>query len=736
MPSPMTCFRIGLIELDPLSRTLSRGEIQLRIEPKIFDVLWLMLHSPNQQVSREQLIEGIWQQRVVSDSVIHRVFSQLRKQFAVLDDSQDYIQTIAKVGYRLVVDVVHCPPAPDVTTLVQAPSPSTVVPSPTAAPASPHSTLDTAQDNPLRPRPWARLHGLVVRRSRTWQLVSGALLASVASYQLVSRTVDSPTTMQPPFVQQFPLTSHAGSETHVSSDKTGQVQLYLQHDQHNQAMLWRHHNGHYQPLLPHLTGLQFAMQSPDGTLAVLVQHSPSPQGQCTVWLASLNTSPIGLRSLWNCPTDSNFRMQWRADSRGFYFRQRVDKTKPYSTFYMDVSASQPQQISLPASHVTNGDIAVAPSSDHRQLVIAHYKTATQTELQFWTIPAYQRQTSHLIDLAVLQVLWQDQEHLLLVADKQVYRYHIPSRRYQAILAEKNYINSLAISDTRWFVGVSEQNSDILQARLPQSCDVNNRQAAFQSATAVVQSSRQDVLPRISPDGKSLAFLSDRQGEMALWLKSLTADTAYPESTETALPPFPAGQHFLRMQWSPDSQRLVYSQADALYLQTVGQPAAELVLSASAKAHSANWSDDGKRIIFGSSQSGDWQLWQYQLGSQQVQQLTTQGGYNGYVRGDQLFFSKFNQPGLYQKTLGLEDERLLVADFSVTNWLNWQLQGDAVYYFKAGTGVMRYQLSDGSIACVFPEVKGLIHQYSVQGSTLYFTHAQPVQGDIYWLTPPQ
>jgi DNA-binding winged helix-turn-helix (wHTH) protein len=99
MQSPPTTIRIGLVVLDPYSRTLCRDEQRLHIEPKIFNVLWLMVHSPNQQVSREQLIQGVWQQRVVSDSVIHRVFSQLRKQFALLDDSQDYIQTIAKVGY-------------------------------------------------------------------------------------------------------------------------------------------------------------------------------------------------------------------------------------------------------------------------------------------------------------------------------------------------------------------------------------------------------------------------------------------------------------------------------------------------------------------------------------------------------------------------------------------------------------------------------------------------------------
>jgi len=109
-PLPPTAIRIGLVVLDPFCRTLCRDEQRLHIEPKIFNVLWLMVHSPNQQVSREQLIEGIWQQRVVSDSVIHRVFSQLRKHFASLDDSQDYIQTIAKVGYRLVAKVERITP--------------------------------------------------------------------------------------------------------------------------------------------------------------------------------------------------------------------------------------------------------------------------------------------------------------------------------------------------------------------------------------------------------------------------------------------------------------------------------------------------------------------------------------------------------------------------------------------------------------------------------------------------
>jgi hypothetical protein len=46
--------------------------------------------------------------------------------------------------------------------------------------------------------------------------------------------------------------------------------------------------------------------------------------------------------------------------------------------------------------------------------------------------------------------------------------------------------------------------------------------------------------------------------------------------------------------------------------------------------------------------------------------------------------------------------LLIADFNVTNWLNWQIVDDQLYYYQAGLGVMRYHLSRGTQDCVFPD----------------------------------
>ena len=68
-------------------------------------MLLLFVESAQHQVSRDQLIAEVWSGRVVSESAINRAISLLRKAFHLLDSETDYIETLPKVGYRLMVPV-------------------------------------------------------------------------------------------------------------------------------------------------------------------------------------------------------------------------------------------------------------------------------------------------------------------------------------------------------------------------------------------------------------------------------------------------------------------------------------------------------------------------------------------------------------------------------------------------------------------------------------------------------
>ena len=64
---------------------------------------------------------------------------------------------------------------------------------------------------------------------------------------------------------------------------------------------------------------------------------------------------------------------------------------------------------------------------------------------------------------------------------------------------------------------------------------------------------QSWAPRVSPDGRYAAFLSDRGGSAQIWILPLTGGEAWPL---TALPHPPAA-----MAWSPDSSRLAFVAAE-------------------------------------------------------------------------------------------------------------------------------------------------------------------------------
>lgn len=74
----------------------------MRVEPKVMGVLVALSRRPGQLVTREELFEEVWTGTVVTEDVLTRSISELRKVFGDDPKSPRYIETIPKTGYRLV----------------------------------------------------------------------------------------------------------------------------------------------------------------------------------------------------------------------------------------------------------------------------------------------------------------------------------------------------------------------------------------------------------------------------------------------------------------------------------------------------------------------------------------------------------------------------------------------------------------------------------------------------------
>lgn len=97
-------YQFGDYELKTNTRELLHKGKPQSIEPLLYKLLLFMLDNPNRVLSRDELIDTVWNSRVISDSALSAGISAMRR--AIGDDGhkQTYIKTVSGSGYRFVAD--------------------------------------------------------------------------------------------------------------------------------------------------------------------------------------------------------------------------------------------------------------------------------------------------------------------------------------------------------------------------------------------------------------------------------------------------------------------------------------------------------------------------------------------------------------------------------------------------------------------------------------------------------
>lgn len=100
---PPTHYRVGDLSLDLLERRVKRAGRDIHLQPREFDLLYLLMRNPGQAVTRKMFLASVWAIHFdpntnIVDSHISRLRSKLRH------GGSDPIETLQGVGYRLRVD--------------------------------------------------------------------------------------------------------------------------------------------------------------------------------------------------------------------------------------------------------------------------------------------------------------------------------------------------------------------------------------------------------------------------------------------------------------------------------------------------------------------------------------------------------------------------------------------------------------------------------------------------------
>jgi eukaryotic-like serine/threonine-protein kinase len=180
--------------------------------------------------------------------------------------------------------------------------------------------------------------------------------------------------------------------------------------------------------------------------------------------------------------------------------------------------------------------------------------------------------------------------------------------------------------------ILRQNADIW--RLPVDPATG---AAAGEPEPVIATTRENSRGAWSPDGSSIAFSSDRGGEMNLWLLTLASGKVRQLTRG-------AGGDF-QPNWSPDGRSLVFFSArgGALDIWKIELDAAEPVRLTRGEGININpfFSPDGTKIAFQSDREGALEVWVMNADGSEVRQLTSAGVIGHFLRwsgdGSRIWF---------------------------------------------------------------------------------------------------
>jgi serine/threonine protein kinase len=218
------------------------------------------------------------------------------------------------------------------------------------------------------------------------------------------------------------------------------------------------------------------------------------------------------------------------------------------------------------------------------------------------------------------------------------------------------------------------NANRLVYEQPVSRDTNiwrmDLSAEATPPVSFIASTRQEESPVYSPDGKRIAFRSDRSGTLQIWVCNADGSNQVQVSTR----PTAGSPH-----WSPDSSQITFDATvdgrwQIFAVQAQGGQARQITTKGGTRP---SWSHDGHWIYFVLSQAGRSEVWKTAVSGGDPVQVSKNGGTNPLVSddGESLYYG--DGPKIMKSALDGSSETSIVTDANADGIFN--LTHDGIYY---------------------------------------------------------
>jgi len=195
--------------------------------------------------------------------------------------------------------------------------------------------------------------------------------------------------------------------------------------------------------------------------------------------------------------------------------------------------------------------------------------------------------------------------------------------------------------------------------------VSEQKSARPMLRTVVADKSGNAAPQFSPDGKRIAYMSNRTGPWQIWVSDTNGSNPRQLSfTESAGTP----------RWSPDGRSIAFDapydgQTRIFVIRVDGNERAQPIVQGLVPS----FSRDGRWIYFASEQTGEWQVWKVPVRGGREVQVTTNGGFAALESADGFIYyskSRYPQPEICRVPVNGGTESCVLQHLRPRTWASW------------------------------------------------------------------
>ncbi len=680
-------LRIGDHAVDVGALRVVGGDEVQRLTSKAVAVLLELVRHAGNTVGREDLLERVWKDRVTTPDVLTQAIKELRRAFGDGDKPARYIETIPKVGYRLLADVSvieadeipfgrleHFARRAENETWADANGEAAVADPHAVTGPSPATVNDVSNFRAAVAAAASTARG---RRKWLWFALSPLLLLALAGaaywmgVQRASRppwrTSNVRAVTSDPGAELRPRLSPDGTRVAYGKivQETGFDRLYIRTmEQQSQLVALAPHSGSAHDALP--------AWSPDGSR---IAYERVGKDKCTLYVvASLGGRE---REIGDCQDFMTSYFDFTPDGQALVTALRLQGAQSDLTLVKWNIASGVKEPFRYQRSPGDQDLEPRYSPDGRWIAFRR-GLAPYSDLYLMRADGGEVRALTHVSSRIRGYTWTADGSALVFSSNQqgqseLYAVDIDDGRLQRLgIVSANYPDAARNGRTvvyeiaRAFTGLVEIDLD----------------AEGRPSHKLAASTGSDSSPALSPDGKYVAFLSNRSGSMQLWLYEPATDSTF------ALTDY-RDAAVLNPIWRSDSAALligVRQQSTPTRLVEIDLASRrERVLSgADENVLFGNYGvqPDTFLLSIGTTSRGARLIQREHIGTaQQADRVLATGVEHAETDAahNQVYYTRVGRTGLFRYDLGSGEERPLTDKITSVAMEGWRLIGGNIWH---------------------------------------------------------